>query len=269
MSFVDAHAPRHDATRLRYSVFTDRPSFDSDVFHWTGLPTEESLRSLVTEVVNHRGRMHRHWVHDYDEHRAVVIALVFLRTPLSVGCIMSLFDVSSGTTCMVLIDEVIMVVSHLAGTRTWGGLGFPLSEADQKAHYGHAIDNNTITNIVDNTYWYTNTPTDIDLARLLRDKMFKKRHYIKVAVHCSTRGYVFAVDGPFASAGSANDALTLTEFMLPGRDLNQLARLGGVMLADAGYEGTRTPPSDRAGVPFVFRTTGRHRRSKFGMRPAE
>jgi hypothetical protein len=268
MSFVArvvAAGRHHMPNPRRFSLFPDRAVDDLEVRAWTGLPSAHELERFVHDTIHHRSRLHVRWRHNLDEAHAVTATLIYLRTELSVVQIASLQGISSPTLCQTVIDECMEVISHLAGALVAGALSYPVSPSEQMKHYHQEIRADTITCIIDNTYWFTDIPSDIRLGRKLRDKLFKKRSYIKMGVHVCMSGYIFGVYGPFACAGGANDALTLTSATLPGKPLHALALLGGHWLADTGYRGTRTPPSSRSDVPLVLDMTPLKKKSSFGM----
>lgn len=242
-------------------LFEDRLANNDDVSTFIGVTSVDELQSLVTSVKNHRTQMHRQWHHAFDERRSIVVTLVYFRTSLSVEQIRSWFAMPSKKVCYVLIDEITDIMDHFAQSNTEGCVRYPSTRQDEVSHYGHEIDDTTISLVTDETYWFSNVPTSIELYRFLNDKLFKKRVYIKLRIDASVVGYVFGVDGPYASASSANDALALSAAVLENPSFLALAERGGVWLADSGAQGAELPRQ------LTLRTTGDKVRSTFGMSP--
>jgi len=253
-------------SHAQHLLFEDRIARAYDVYEFTAFNYVDELNAFVSEVVHQRSRIRGElgrWRHEYNERRCVVICLVYVRTDLTMGQVTSWFQVSSETTCYEICDDMALIVEHLALSRCDGALRFPVTREDQIEQYGYPIHDTMHTNSIDMSYFFTNEPSDIALLRALRDKVFKKRNYVKLLFHWSPHGYCFQVYGPYASAGTANDALSLTANIVGEPEVLAFANLGGVWTVDAGFQGTEAPRK------LTIRTTGKRRKSEFGMSSVE
>jgi hypothetical protein len=226
---------------------------DVDIRVLCGVPTYDDYISLVRVVEQHVADFR--WPHHGDIHEGFRVGLAFLRLPNSPAELATLLHAGSDRRVLMMSLFVAETLDTLAcDDKVDGAIFCPVTDDERDALLGPGVqfsDGNGLSLAFDTSYWFTqHCHKSRELRYRLRDKKFKKRDYVKLAIGCLRNNYMVVADAPFAAASKGEDYLILQYLLVVNPNLLEFAlEVGGDWALDRAFHGVVLPDTVVAHIP--------------------